>query len=66
MYLGAGLAVAGAAIFYQSMALLGYAGVFVLVTHVFVVAYEEPTLRSTFGKDYLLYCARTGRWWPRW
>ena len=65
MYIGAGLAVVGAALFYQSFALLEYVGVLFLVTHLFVVAYEEPTLRRTFGKDYLAYCERTGRWWPR-
>ena len=65
MYIGAGLAVVGAALFYQSFALLGYVGVLFLVTHLFVVAYEEPTLRRTFGRDYLAYCERTGRWWPR-
>lgn len=65
MYLGAGLALAGAALFYQSFALLGYLGVFLLVTHVFVVAYEEPTLRRTFAEDYDAYCAKTRRWWPK-
>jgi protein-S-isoprenylcysteine O-methyltransferase Ste14 len=65
MYVGAGLALAGAALLYRSLALLGYVGVFVLVTHLFVVAYEEPTLRRTFGKDYEAYCEKTGRWWPK-
>ena len=65
MYVGAGLALAGASLFYGSWALLGYAGAFVFVTHLFVVAYEEPTLRRTFGKDYEAYCEKTGRWWPR-
>ena len=65
MYLGAGLAQAGAALFYQSFALLGYIGALFLITHVFVVAYEEPALRRTFGKDYEAYCSKTGRWWPR-
>lgn len=37
MYLGAGLALAGAAAFYQSLPLLGYAGLFLLISHVFVV-----------------------------
>ena len=64
MYLGAALALAGAALFYQSPALLGYAGAFLLLTHVFVVLYEEPTLRRTFEADYEGYCRRTGRWWP--
>ena len=65
MYLGAGLALAGAALFCQSIPLLGYAGLFLLVTHFFVVLYEEPTLRQTFEGDYDAYCRRTGRWWPK-
>ena len=65
MYLGAGLALAGAALFYQSIPLLGYAGLFLLITHVLVVVYEEPTLRQTFERDYDAYCRRTGRWLPK-
>jgi protein-S-isoprenylcysteine O-methyltransferase Ste14 len=65
MYLGATLAVAGAALFYKSIPLLGYAGLFGLITHVIVVLYEEPTLRRTFGNDYEAYRARVGRWWPK-
>lgn len=64
MYLGAGLALSGAALFYQSVPLLGYAGLFLLATHMFVVWYEEPTLRRTFAGEYEAYCRRVGRWWP--
>jgi protein-S-isoprenylcysteine O-methyltransferase Ste14 len=65
MYIGAGLALAGAALFYQSFELLGYAGVFLMIMHLFVMTYEEPTLRQTFGDDYESYCTQAGRWWPR-
>lgn len=65
MYLGAGLALCGAALFYQSIPLLGYAVLFLLITHVFVVSYEEPTLRRTFDGEYEVYCRRVGRWWPK-
>jgi protein-S-isoprenylcysteine O-methyltransferase Ste14 len=65
MYIGAGLAIASAALFYESLPLLGYAGLFFLATHVFVVGYEEPTLRRTFGQEYEAYCRQVGRWWPR-
>ena len=65
MYLGAGLALGGAALFYQSLALAGYPGLFLLTMHVFVVTYEEPTLRQTFGNDYEAYCGQARRWWPR-
>ena len=64
MYIGAGLALTGAAVFYQSAPLFGYAVLFVLITHAFVVFYEEPTLRRTFGGDYDAYCRRVRRWWP--
>lgn len=65
MYIGAGLALTGAALFYQSMRLLGYAGVFLVITHLFVVLYEEPILRRTFDGAYEEYCRRVGRWWPK-
>jgi protein-S-isoprenylcysteine O-methyltransferase Ste14 len=65
MYLGAGMALAGAAFFYQSIPLLGYAGLFLLITHVLVLVYEEPTLRRIFDGDYEAYCGRVGRWWPK-
>lgn len=64
MYLGAGLALVGAALFYQSGALLAYAGAFLLLTHLFVRWYEEPTLRESFGKDYDAYCRQVHRWRP--
>ena len=64
MYLGAAIALGGAALFYGSTALAGYAGVFLLLTHAFVVGYEEPTLRATFGAEYGAYCTRVRRWWP--
>jgi protein-S-isoprenylcysteine O-methyltransferase Ste14 len=65
MYIGAGLALASAALFYESLPLLGYAGLFFLAAHAFVVWYEEPTLRRTFGQEYEKYCHEVGRWWPR-
>jgi protein-S-isoprenylcysteine O-methyltransferase Ste14 len=65
MYLGAGLVLVGASLFYESLVLLGYAAAFFLVTHGFVVLYEEPTLGRTFGADYEAYRRRVSRWWPR-
>ena len=64
MYIGAGMTLAGAALFYQSLSMLFYTGLFFLITHLFVVLYEEPTLRRTFGADYQAYCRRVGRWLP--
>jgi protein-S-isoprenylcysteine O-methyltransferase Ste14 len=64
MYIGAGLALAGAALFYESATLLGYVALFLLITHLFVVLYEEPTLRRTFGPEYEAYRHRVRRWRP--
>jgi protein-S-isoprenylcysteine O-methyltransferase Ste14 len=64
MYIGAALALAGAALFYESWTLLSYCVAFLFVTHLFVVAYEEPTLRTTFGSPYDRYCERVQRWCP--
>ena len=62
MSIGAILALLGAAAFYQSPAIAGYAAAFSVVMHLFVIAYEEPTLRNTFGPAYDAYCGRVRRW----
>jgi protein-S-isoprenylcysteine O-methyltransferase Ste14 len=36
-----------------------------LGVHLFVLFYEEPTLRGKFGADYEEYCRNVRRWWPR-
>jgi protein-S-isoprenylcysteine O-methyltransferase Ste14 len=36
-----------------------------LGVHLFVMFYEEPTLRGKFGADYEDYCRNVNRWWPR-
>ena len=38
---------------------------FALITHLFVVVYEEPALSATFGDAYVRYCQSVHRWWPR-
>jgi len=65
MYLGAALALGGAALFYRSLPLLGYLGLFLLAAHAFVVWHEEPTLARLFGEDYRVYRATVRRWLPR-
>jgi len=36
-----------------------------LGVHLFVILYEEPTLRKKFGEDYEAYWRNVHRWWPR-
>lgn len=64
MAIGAGSALVGAALFYESLSLLLIAGLFMLGVHAFVVLYEEPTLRRMFGSEYAAYCAAVDRWLP--
>jgi protein-S-isoprenylcysteine O-methyltransferase Ste14 len=45
--------------------LLGFAAAFFLVAQLFVVLYEEPVLRRSFGAEYDSYCRRVRRGWPR-
>lgn len=62
MYVGAAMAMGGAALAYGSWALLIYVLIFLAVMHAVVIGYEEPTLRDTFGAAYEDYCLRVNRW----
>jgi protein-S-isoprenylcysteine O-methyltransferase Ste14 len=64
MYIGVGVWFGGAALFYQSSLMFAYVVLFVIASRLFVVWYEEPTLRSMFGSEYSTYCSRVWRWWP--
>lgn len=64
MYIGAGLAVAGTALYYGSSGLWLFTAVFLLIIHLFIIGYEEPTLRRTFGPDYEAYTHHVRRYWP--
>lgn len=65
MALGAVAVVAGLALFYESWTLAVIAALFFVAVHLFVVLYEEPTLRRTFSDDYEAYRSEVRRWWPR-
>ena len=54
----------GEAIFFSSLALVGYALAYWLWLTAFVALKEEPDLRRTFGADYDAYCRRVPRWIP--
>jgi protein-S-isoprenylcysteine O-methyltransferase Ste14 len=48
-----------------SVAVLRYGLVVFVGFHLFVLLYEEPTLRGKFGSEYDEYCRNVRRWWPR-
>ncbi len=65
MYVGVAAILFGEALFFRSATLAVYALAVTTAFHLFVVFYEEPTLRKKFGKSYDDYCLTVPRWWPR-
>ena len=65
MYVSITAVVLGQALLFGDWRLLVYGGLFWLACHLFVLAYEEPTLKRTFGKEYETYRANVPRWIPR-
>jgi protein-S-isoprenylcysteine O-methyltransferase Ste14 len=46
-------------------ALIASVAAVAIAVNLFVLFYEEPTLRKKFGADYEAYCRNVRRWWPR-
>ena len=65
MYIGVALAIVGEAIVFRSIHVAIYAGLMLSIAHVFVVLYEEPTLKRQFGESYEEYRRKVPRWIPR-
>lgn len=65
MYVGVGLTIWGQAALYRSMELVWYVTICWCTMHLFVMFYEEPTLRATFGAQYEAYTRAVRRWIPR-
>jgi protein-S-isoprenylcysteine O-methyltransferase Ste14 len=65
IYVAVVTVVLGQALFFGSLGLLEYCAILWLGFHLFVLAYEEPTLRATFGDEYEAFCSHVPRWIPR-
>jgi protein-S-isoprenylcysteine O-methyltransferase Ste14 len=65
MYVAGFSILIGEAILFHSLLLVGYILLIGIVTHLFVVFYEEPTLRRQFGESYETYLCTVPRWLPR-
>ena len=64
MYVAVVSAILGQGLILGNVTLLEYGGLVWLLFHVFVLVYEEPTLRASFGSEYKAYCAEVPRWIP--
>jgi protein-S-isoprenylcysteine O-methyltransferase Ste14 len=65
MYISVLAIILGQALLFSDRRLIGYAALFWLACHLFVVGYEEPTLQRSFSAEYEAFRANVPRWIPR-
>lgn len=65
MYVGVLLVILGHFLWFGYWYILAYAAVVYTAFSTFVIFYEEPHLRKTFGPAYEEYCNQVPRWIPR-
>jgi len=65
MYVGVVAVILGQALLFSDRGVLIYAAIVWLGFHLFVLAYEEPTLSEKFGASYDAFRANVPRWLPR-
>ena len=65
MYVAVVAVILGQALLFGDIRVFEYALVPWFLAHLFVLAYEEPTLRRTFGAEYDSFCGNVPRWIPR-
>lgn len=66
MYIGAWSMLAGFGLYLQSLSIVLFGLLFLVLAHLFVVFYEEPGLARRFGSSYEAYCKAVPRWIPAW
>ena len=65
MYVGVTSTILGQGLLFGDARILEYGFLVWLAFHLFVLGYEEPKLRSTFGDEYREFCRNVPRWVPR-
>jgi protein-S-isoprenylcysteine O-methyltransferase Ste14 len=65
MYVAVVSLILGQALLLGNVDILACAAFVWFAMHLFVIAYEEPTLRKSFGAEYEIYSAHVPRWVPR-
>ena len=65
MYVSVTLIVLGEVLLTRSRGLMIFWSIWFVVVNLFVILYEEPTLRRQFGPAYDHYAGAVGRWIPR-
>src|SRR5271154_2187480 len=65
MYVAVVSIILGQALLFGDLHVLMYVLIPWLAAYLFVLTYEEPTLRKSFGAEYDTFCANVPRWLPR-
>ena len=65
MYVGVTTVLIGELLLAQTIGMFRYVVGWMVIVNIFVIAYEEPTLRRMFGEPYLEYKKAVPRWIPR-
>jgi protein-S-isoprenylcysteine O-methyltransferase Ste14 len=65
MYVAVVSLILGQGLLFGNLAVLAYGAAIWLIVHLFVIGYEEPTLREQFPDDYPTFAAGVPRWVPR-
>jgi protein-S-isoprenylcysteine O-methyltransferase Ste14 len=65
MYVAVVTLIVGQGLFFASLGVLEYGIAVWAGSYLFVLFYEEPTLRKSYGLEYEEFCANVPRWIPR-
>ena len=65
MYVAVVAVILGQSLLFGNARVLGYGALVWLGFHLFVLVYEEPTLRATYSAEYEQFCSGVPRWIPR-
>jgi protein-S-isoprenylcysteine O-methyltransferase Ste14 len=65
MYVAVSALIVGQGLLFGSVRILEYGIAIWVAFHLFVLLYEEPTMRRSYGPEYEAFCANVPRWIPR-
>ena len=65
MYVAVTEVILGQGLLLGNLRVLEYGALVWLAFHLFVMLYEEPTLRAAYGREYEEFCSAVPRWVPR-
>ena len=66
MYVAVVALILGQGLLFGSVLVLEYGIAVWVAFYLFVLIYEEPTLRKSYGPEYEEFCANVPRWIPHW